>query len=226
MKKLIYIMILCIIGLHGLTADAWADESYWDANSMYFNPQNKKAECERNCKGSCVWLSPSNEYRCEQNNEDNSNKQNTENKSNNTIPQGTTKAECEKSCKGTCVWLSPSNEYRCEPKDENKVESAGTSSGQSESAVTGCSSDYGLFSGLIKSGRQIFEGLRDLIYVVAGFGIIGVAVGGFFGNLNWKWLGAILIALVVIASTGEVINMITGCQTFTQAMITDTLTKG
>ena len=62
-----------------------------------------------------------------------------------------------------------------------------------------------------------------MIYVVAGFGIIGVAVGGFFGNLNWKWLGAIVIALVVIASTGEIINMITGCTNFSQSMITDTL---
>lgn len=100
---------------------------------------------------------------------------------------------------------------------------AGTSDTQSASAVTGCSSDYGLFSGLIKTGRDVFNGLRDLIYVVAGFGIIGVAVGGFFGNLNWKWLGAIIIALVVIATTGEIINMITGCDKFTQAMITDTL---
>lgn len=99
----------------------------------------------------------------------------------------------------------------------------GTNVPQSQSAVTGCSSDYGLFSGLITTGRTIFKGLRDLIYVVAGFGIIGVAVGGFFGNLNWKWLGAIVIALVVIASTGEIINMITGCENFTKSMITDTL---
>ena len=103
------------------------------------------------------------------------------------------------------------------------VNKAGTNTKAPEAHVTGCSSDYGLFSGLIKTGSDIFKGLRDLIYVVAGFGIIGVAVGGFFGNLNWKWLGAILIALVVIASTGEIINMITGCDNFSANMITDTL---
>lgn len=106
---------------------------------------------------------------------------------------------------------------------EKPVTPAGGNAKQSQSAITGCSSDYGLFSGLITTGRTIFKGLRDLIYVVAGFGIIGVAVGGFFGNLNWKWLGAIVIALVVIASTGEIINMITGCENFTKSMITDTL---
>lgn len=99
----------------------------------------------------------------------------------------------------------------------------GTNARQSQSAVTGCSSNQGIFSGLISTGSKVFNGLRDLIYVVAGFGIIGVAVGGFFGNLNWKWLGAIVISLVVIATTGELISAITGCENFTNAMITDTL---
>ena len=92
-----------------------------------------------------------------------------------------------------------------------------------ESDVSGCTESSGLFSGLVKTGVKIYNGLRDLIYVVAGFGIIGVAVGGFFGNLNWKWLGAIVISLVVIASTGEIVDMIVGCKGFTQDMITDTL---
>lgn len=99
----------------------------------------------------------------------------------------------------------------------------GSNTRHSESSVTGCSSNQGIFSGLINTGRKVFNGLRDLIYVVAGFGIIGVAVGGFFGNLNWKWLGAIVISLVVIATTGELISAITGCENFTQAMIEDTL---
>ncbi len=117
------------------------------------------------------------------------------------------------------------NEEQAEQQAEKQASevAAGTNTTQSASAVTGCSSNYGLFSGLIETGRKIFSGLRDLIYVVAGFGIIGVAVGGFFGNLNWKWLGAIIIALVVIATTGEIINMITGCDEFTATMITDTL---
>lgn len=101
--------------------------------------------------------------------------------------------------------------------------SAGSNAQQSTAAVTGCSGDLGLFSGLVNAGREIFNGLRDLIYVVAGFGIIGVAVGGFFGNMNWKWLGAIVISLVIIATTGELITAITGCESYTSAVIQDTL---
>lgn len=121
-----------------------------------------------------------------------------------------------------CQDASDSNTAQ-KAEEQAKDVVAGTNAEQAASTVTGCSSNYGLFSGLIDTGRRIFKGLRDLIYVVAGFGIIGVAVGGFFGNLNWKWLGAIVIALVVIATTGEIINMITGCENFTKAMIEDTL---
>ncbi|MBE6452242.1 MAG: hypothetical protein E7012_01975 [Alphaproteobacteria bacterium] len=104
------------------------------------------------------------------------------------------------------------------------VEGGGTNPQAKISDISGCpGKDTGLFRGLILTGQKIYNGLRDLIYVVAGFGIIGVAVGGFFGNLNWKWLGAIMISLVVIASTGEIINMVVGCETFTQDMIADTL---
>ncbi len=132
-------------------------------------------------------------------------------------------SKCQEECKGktgyNCQVLSPDDQYHCVP-----VPSVGTSGDtKGYGVVTGCTKNTGLFSGLINTGSKIFQGLRDLIYVVAGFGIIGVAVGGFFGNLNWKWLGAIVIALVVIASTGELITAITGCTDFTQSMITDTL---
>ena len=101
------------------------------------------------------------------------------------------------------------------------VESVGRSSVQ---PADFCSGDLGLFSSLIKTGQTIFQRLRDLIYVVAGFGIIAVAVGGFFGNLNWKWLGAIVISLVVVATAGEVVVLITGCEQFGSSLVTNTLT--
>lgn len=130
--------------------------------------------------------------------------------------------DCNPACTGQteCKCFS---DMTCRCVAKTPASSSSTNTRQSQSAVTGCSSNQGIFSGLISTGSKVFNGLRDLIYVVAGFGIIGVAVGGFFGNLNWKWLGAIVISLVVIATTGELISAITGCENFTNAMITDTL---
>lgn len=84
---------------------------------------------------------------------------------------------------------------------------------QSFAADTGTTTTSGsgtLFGDLTQKGIQIFTGMRDIIYVVSGFGIIGVAIGGFFGNINWKWLGAIVIGLMVIGLTGEILIYVGG----------------
>ncbi len=76
--------------------------------------------------------------------------------------------------------------------------------------ATNSFADTGLFADLIKKGSEIFEGMRDIIFAVSGFGIIAIAVGGFFGNFNWKWLGAIIIGLMVIAGTSGIVQYMTG----------------
>ena len=58
----------------------------------------------------------------------------------------------------------------------------------------------GSFDGLTKSGATIFKGLRKIIYPASAIGIICVCIGGFFGNINWKWLMAIIIGLFVISA--------------------------
>ena len=62
--------------------------------------------------------------------------------------------------------------------------------------------------------------MREIIFAVSGFGIIAIAVGGFFGNFNWKWLGAIIIGLMVIALTSGIIQYMVGADVLN---VTDTL---
>lgn len=85
-------------------------------------------------------------------------------------------------------------------------------------ATDSCAAE--LFSDLIKKGNEIFKGMRDIIFAVSGFGIIAIAVGGIFGNINWKWLGAIIIGLMVIALTSGIIQYMVGSNALN---ITDTL---
>lgn len=118
-------------------------------------------------------------------------------------------------CPDGTQWVSPDNS--CMP-----IKATG---GGGANDASFCSGDLGIFKELVQTGQMIFNRLRDLIYVVAGFGIIAVAVGGFFGNLNWKWLGAIVISLVVIATAGELIVLMTGCESFSGSLITNTLSE-
>lgn len=82
---------------------------------------------------------------------------------------------------------------------------------------------YALFETLTDSGIKIFTGMREIIFAVSGFGIVAVAIGGFFGNLNWKWLSAIIIGLVVIATTAAIINYMVDSTAITAEQIQDTL---
>lgn len=83
----------------------------------------------------------------------------------------------------------------------------------------------GLFGDLTSSGVQIFTGMREIIFAVSGFGIVAVAIGGFFGNLNWKWLSAIIIGLVVIATTAAIINYMVDSDVASVMDLHDTLVK-
>ena len=89
-----------------------------------------------------------------------------------------------------------------------------------------CAADsYAAFETLTGTGTEIFEGMKKIIFASAGFGIIAVALGGIFGVLNWKWLAAIIIGVVVIAATGGLLHYMTqgtGADTSVSG-ITDTL---
>lgn len=73
-----------------------------------------------------------------------------------------------------------------------------------------CAADsYAVFENLTATGAEIFNGMRKIIWGAAGFGIIAIAIGAIFGGLNWKWLAAIIIGLVVIALTGGILAYLT-----------------
>jgi type IV secretory pathway VirB2 component (pilin) len=66
---------------------------------------------------------------------------------------------------------------------------------------------YAAFETLTQSGQKIFEGLKKIIYPASAVGIITVCMGGFFGNVNWKWLTAIVIGLIVISACASFVGM-------------------
>ena len=78
-------------------------------------------------------------------------------------------------------------------------------------ALMTCPSDaFAAFGALAGAGKTIFEGLKSIIYPASAIGIICVCIGGFFGNINWKWLLALIVGLIVIACCGGFIAMFAG----------------
>ena len=73
-----------------------------------------------------------------------------------------------------------------------------------------CAADsYAVFENLTSTGAEISSGMKTVIFASAGFGIIAVAITGLFGALNWKWLAAIIIGVVVIAATAGILKYMT-----------------
>lgn len=77
-------------------------------------------------------------------------------------------------------------------------------------ATSAFAEDKQVFGALIAKGGEIFTGMRDIIFAASGFGIVAVAIGGFFGNLNWKWLSAIAIGLFILSTTSAIITYMVG----------------
>lgn len=68
------------------------------------------------------------------------------------------------------------------------------------------------FTNIQTKGRTLFEQVKNTLFVLGGFGLVGLAVGAVFGKVNWKWFGALAFGLVVLAGAGALIDFMTGGQ--------------
>ena len=82
----------------------------------------------------------------------------------------------------------------------------------------------GPFLTVVKKLVDAFVNTRTVIFVVGGFGLVGLAVGAIFGKVNWKWLA---IGLVIVAVAGAIITYATNTDIKTLGTeFSDTLTDG
>ncbi len=84
----------------------------------------------------------------------------------------------------------------------------------------------GPFGTVTKKLSEAFTNTRTVIFVVGGFGLVGLAVGAIFGKVNWKWFASLAIGLVIVAVAGAIIKYATSNNNSTNVGFTDTLTDG
>ena len=56
---------------------------------------------------------------------------------------------------------------------------------------------------------QTFQNARSIIFIVGGFGLIGLGFAAIFGKVNWKWLAALACGLAIVAVAGQVVDYAT-----------------
>lgn len=68
----------------------------------------------------------------------------------------------------------------------------------------------GVFDTIKEKAKDLFTNVRDVIFILGGFGLVGLALGAIFGRVNWKWFGGLAFGLVIIAVAGAVVEYLTG----------------
>ena len=69
---------------------------------------------------------------------------------------------------------------------------------------------------------NVFKAVKTIIFVVGGFGLVGLAFYAIFGKIKWSWFAGLAVGLAVLAAAGAVVNYATGDSKVTQDRYGDT----
>lgn len=61
-----------------------------------------------------------------------------------------------------------------------------------------------------KKVSNVFENVRTVIFILGGFGLVGVAFAAIFGKINWKWFAALAVGLAILAAANAVVQYAAG----------------
>ena len=75
--------------------------------------------------------------------------------------------------------------------------------------ATSASASGNVFSTVLARMLTTFRNARSVIFVVGGFGLIGLGFAAIFGKVNWKWLAALACGLAIVAVAGQVVDYVT-----------------
>lgn len=66
-----------------------------------------------------------------------------------------------------------------------------------------------VFDTILDRMSTTFKNSRSVIFIVGGFGLIGLGFAAIFGKVNWKWLAALACGLAIVAVAGQVVDYVT-----------------
>lgn len=66
-----------------------------------------------------------------------------------------------------------------------------------------------VFSTILERLLNTFKNVRNVIFIVGGFGLIGLGFGAIFGKVKWPWLAALAAGLAIVALAGAMVDYVT-----------------
>lgn len=66
--------------------------------------------------------------------------------------------------------------------------------------------DEGGLDSIVTKLQAVFDDVRSVFYVLAAFGLIGMAAAALLGKIQWKWLWALVFGVAVVACADYVVQ--------------------
>ena len=66
-----------------------------------------------------------------------------------------------------------------------------------------------VFDTIIMRMTTTFKNVRAVIFVIGGFGLVGLGFAAIFGKVRWSWLAALAAGLAIVAVAGAVVDYVT-----------------
>ena len=85
-------------------------------------------------------------------------------------------------------------------------------------AAAASSSVMGIAAG---KALSVFKAVRTIVYIIGGFGLVGLGFAAIFGKINWKWFAALAVGLAIIAAAGAIVEYATTSQTTDSVVLGD-----
>jgi len=56
----------------------------------------------------------------------------------------------------------------------------------------------------------LFKNVKAIIFIVGGFGLVGIAFQAIFGKVKWSWFAGLAVGLAILAAASAIVNYATG----------------
>ena len=70
--------------------------------------------------------------------------------------------------------------------------------------------DADVMSSATTKAAATFESIKKIMFVIGGFGLVGIAFGAIFGKVKWTWFAGLAVGLAILAAAGSIVNYATG----------------
>ena len=70
--------------------------------------------------------------------------------------------------------------------------------------------EQGLMNVAAGKAVRIFNHVKMIIFIVGGFGLVGIAFQAIFGKVKWTWFAGLAVGLAILAAAGAIVNYASG----------------